>query len=51
MRYAVVEDKEYDDSDPTAAALIKRFPQFFRADNVEQATAGPGEKRSTTRRR
>ena len=49
MRYAIVEDKEYDDSDPVVAVLVERFPQYFRADNVESATAGPGEKRNTRR--
>lgn len=40
----------YEDTDP----LVREFPWAFEADNVdlvvEQASAAPGEKRSSTRR-
>ena len=48
-RFYVKEDKEYDDESPVWGPIIARFPGYFRADNVEQATAGPGEKRNTRR--
>lgn len=41
--------RDYDDSDPTDAKLLREFPGFFRTPNVEAATAAPGEKRTTRR--
>lgn len=39
---ALEEDKGYDDSDP----LVRAYPWAFESD-VEQATAAPGEKRTS----
>lgn len=39
----------YDDKDEQVRRLVARFPQFFETDNVEQATAAPGEKRAVKR--
>lgn len=38
---------EYDSNDP----IVKAFRWAFDADNVEQASSAPGERRNTTRGR
>lgn len=38
-----------DDENPSSRLIIERFPQFFEVDNVERATAAPGEKRQVKR--
>lgn len=39
----------FDDSDPQTRTLVGRWPDFFEVPNVEQATAGPGERRNAKR--
>jgi len=46
QRILLVPEEPYDDDDAFTRRLIERFPGFFYADNVEQATASPGEKRN-----
>ena len=41
--------QRFDDSDAATRAIVKRWPDYFEAPNVEQATAAPGEKRATRR--
>lgn len=38
-------DQPYDSDDP----IVRTYPWAFAQDNVEQATAGPGEKRTVRR--
>ncbi len=52
----ITRDRDYDDEDPGDKALIDRFRSEFYAPNVEpapveSATARPGERRSTRRKR
>ena len=42
-----LEDRYYDDTDPSDAEIIDAHRGQFDAPNVEQATAAPGEKRAT----
>lgn len=41
--------RAYDDQDPETRELIDRYRPFFDSDNIEAATAAPGERRSTRR--
>ena len=41
--------ERFDDSEPQARALVERWPDYFEVPNVEQATAGPGERRNVKR--
>lgn len=45
VRYYLDPAQDYDDDHPAVAER----PDLFRAPNVEAATAGPGERRSTKR--
>lgn len=38
-------NQAYDESDP----IVRAYPWAFAQDNVESATAAPGEKRNTVR--
>lgn len=39
----------FDDANPLEARIIELHPDYFAADNVEAATAAPGEKRTVRR--
>lgn len=41
----------YDDEDPADREVIDRWRRFMVAENVEQATAAPGERRNVRRPR
>lgn len=43
--------RPYDDKNPDDKVLLDRFPGHFRAENVETATAVPGQKRQVARAR
>ena len=45
-RVVIKEDKPYDADDP----LVKEYPWAFEPDNIERATAAPGEKRNVSKR-
>ena len=44
-RLTVGQDQAFDSDDP----VVKEYPWLFTQDNIEQATAAPGEKRNTSR--
>lgn len=48
-RYYLDPSRPYDSKKPQDNELIERFPGHFAAENVEDASAAPGRKRSASR--
>lgn len=45
-RRVIKENQAFDDKDP----LVKEYPWAFESDNIERATAAPGEKRNVSKK-